>query len=208
MELEGVRGDETTFMRLVAVCMDQNSLARGRMIHSRIIEEGLEASTSVSNALITFYGQSGSLEASSVFGRMAAATLISWTAIISAFAQPASSRALPADGLGRDQTGRPTLGWWRKAGATFWLWWAITGLRALSSIWIALVDLLGRAGWLEEAEKLARSMPLGKNRVALTAVFGACQIHDDSERAERLSREIEFRASDPAGWADLDRWWV
>ncbi|XP_024537106.1 putative pentatricopeptide repeat-containing protein At1g69350, mitochondrial [Selaginella moellendorffii] len=223
MELEGVRGDETTFMRLVAVCMDQNSLARGRMIHSRIIEEGLEASTSVSNALITFYGQSGSLaEASRVFGRMAAATLISWTAIISAFAQHShSQRALElyqrmdSEGIKPDDVTFITIlfacshsGMVEEGRRYFLAMVGDHGIESSVQHLDCLVDLLGRAGWLEEAEKLARSMPLGKNRVALTAVFGACQIHDDSERAERLSREIEFRASDPAGWADLDRWWI
>ncbi|EFJ22608.1 hypothetical protein SELMODRAFT_105197 [Selaginella moellendorffii] len=223
MDLDGVRPNETTFMRLVAVCMDQNSLARGRMIHSRIIEEGLEASTSVSNALITFYGQSGSLaEASRVFGRMAAATLISWTAIISAFAQHShSQRALElyqrmdSEGIKPDDVTFITIlfacshsGMVEEGRRYFLAMVGDHGIESSVQHLDCLVDLLGRAGWLEEAEKLARSMPLGKNRVALTAVFGACQIHDDSERAERLSREIEFRASDPAGWADLDRWWI
>ncbi|EFJ11768.1 hypothetical protein SELMODRAFT_41818, partial [Selaginella moellendorffii] len=175
MDLDGVRPNETTFMRLVAVCMDQNSLARGRMIHSRIVEEGLEASTSVSNALITFYGQSGSLaEASRVFGRMAAATLISWTAIISAFAQHShSQRALELyqrmdlEGIKPDDVTFITIlfacshsGMVEEGRRYFLAMVGDHGIESSVQHLDCLVDLLGRAGWLEEAEKLARSMPL------------------------------------------------
>ncbi|EPS70650.1 hypothetical protein M569_04107 [Genlisea aurea] len=51
-----------------------------------------------------------------------------------------------------------------------------------------VVDLMGRAGRLEEAEELIRSMPYEANGIILSSLVSACACWDDVGRAERIAR--------------------
>ncbi|KAK4780642.1 hypothetical protein SAY87_016748 [Trapa incisa] len=54
-----------------------------------------------------------------------------------------------------------------------------------------LVDLLGRAGLLDEAEEIISSMPVTPDIAIWGALLGACRIHRDIERAERVGKVIK-----------------
>lgn len=56
----------------------------------------------------------------------------------------------------------------------------------------SLIDMLGRAGRLEEAEKMATEVVPHEvmNDVIWRTLLGACTFHGDVERAERVSRRI------------------
>ncbi|EFJ23563.1 hypothetical protein SELMODRAFT_103065 [Selaginella moellendorffii] len=51
-----------------------------------------------------------------------------------------------------------------------------------------LVDLLGRAGWLREAEDLIRKMPAG-DPLTWKVLLGACRLHGDLERGTNAARK-------------------
>ncbi|XP_037456524.1 pentatricopeptide repeat-containing protein At2g45350, chloroplastic-like [Triticum dicoccoides] len=53
-----------------------------------------------------------------------------------------------------------------------------------------MVDMLGRAGLLEEAEELIRSMPMAPDVMILGALLGACRMHKRFDVAERVQSEI------------------
>ncbi|KAL5219725.1 hypothetical protein ABZP36_024438 [Zizania latifolia] len=53
-----------------------------------------------------------------------------------------------------------------------------------------MVDMLGRAGLLEEAEELIRSMPMVPDVMVLGALLGACRMHTRFDVAERVQSEI------------------
>jgi pentatricopeptide repeat protein len=50
-----------------------------------------------------------------------------------------------------------------------------------------VVDMLGRAGRLEEAEELMLQMPSGPSISALQSLLGACRIHGNTSIAERVA---------------------
>jgi pentatricopeptide repeat protein len=50
-----------------------------------------------------------------------------------------------------------------------------------------VVDMLGRAGRLEEAEELMLKMPSGPSISALQSLLGACRIHGNTSIAERVA---------------------
>jgi pentatricopeptide repeat protein len=50
-----------------------------------------------------------------------------------------------------------------------------------------IVDLLGRAGRLEEAEELMLRMPSGPTVSALQSLLGACRIHGNTDVGERVA---------------------
>jgi pentatricopeptide repeat protein len=53
-----------------------------------------------------------------------------------------------------------------------------------------MVDLLGRAGHLKEAEDLIKSMPCEANVALLLALLGACRIHGNLEMGEHLAKQV------------------
>ncbi|XP_024317219.1 pentatricopeptide repeat-containing protein At2g45350, chloroplastic [Brachypodium distachyon] len=53
-----------------------------------------------------------------------------------------------------------------------------------------MVDMLGRAGLLEEAEELIRSMPMVPDVMILGALLGACRMHKRVDVAARVQNEI------------------
>ncbi|KAK9920017.1 hypothetical protein M0R45_028583 [Rubus argutus] len=53
-----------------------------------------------------------------------------------------------------------------------------------------MVDLLGRAGMLKEAEDLIESMPMTPDVATWGALLGACKKHGDHDRGERIGRKL------------------
>ncbi|XP_009795612.2 pentatricopeptide repeat-containing protein At5g66520 [Nicotiana sylvestris] len=53
-----------------------------------------------------------------------------------------------------------------------------------------LVDLLGRAGLLEEARKIIKEMPMSADVGVLGALLGACRIHKNIELGEIIGKQV------------------
>ncbi|EFJ08070.1 hypothetical protein SELMODRAFT_132418 [Selaginella moellendorffii] len=67
-----------------------------------------------------------------------------------------------------------------------------------------LIDLLGRAGWLDEAEEFINSMPYHPDHTIWTILLGACITHADVERAARAAdRIMALRPTDSGSYVAL-----
>ncbi|KAF9606846.1 hypothetical protein IFM89_029303 [Coptis chinensis] len=53
-----------------------------------------------------------------------------------------------------------------------------------------MVDLLGRAGLLKEAEELIESMPIPPDVATWGALLGACKKHGNTKMAERVGKKL------------------
>ncbi|CAI8591736.1 unnamed protein product [Vicia faba] len=62
-----------------------------------------------------------------------------------------------------------------------------------------MVDLLGRAGCLDEAENLIQAMPYDANEIILTSFLFACCYFEDVSRAERVLKEAVKTEKEGAG---------
>lgn len=77
-----------------------------------------------------------------------------------------------------------------------------------------LVDILGRAGKLEEAEKLLRKMPMKPNGMLLRALLGACRIYSRLQIDEKvITKLIELEPNHGGNYvllsniyADFGKW--
>ncbi|TXG61327.1 hypothetical protein EZV62_012690 [Acer yangbiense] len=69
---------------------------------------------------------------------------------------------------------------------------AITFVGVLPSIerYGCLVDVLGRAGRIAEAEELIRNMPMAPDHFVLGGLLGACRIHGNLKAAERVAQQL------------------
>lgn len=53
-----------------------------------------------------------------------------------------------------------------------------------------MVDMLSRAGWIEEAFDLMKSLPPSKSTSALGALLGACRVHGSTEMGKVIGEEL------------------
>ncbi|KAG5546883.1 hypothetical protein RHGRI_018896 [Rhododendron griersonianum] len=77
-----------TFASSLAACSNPEFLAEGKVIHTLVIMAGLHDNLIVGNALVTMYGKCGEMgEAKQVFQKMPKKDLVTWNALIGAYAE-------------------------------------------------------------------------------------------------------------------------
>ncbi|KAG0477703.1 hypothetical protein HPP92_012422 [Vanilla planifolia] len=64
------------------------------------------------------------------------------------------------------------------------------GIKPKVEHFVCLVDLLGRAGKIEEAEEVVRMLPLNPNAILFRTLLGACRVHNNWQVGERASRQL------------------
>ncbi|XWS21371.1 hypothetical protein CRYUN_Cryun30bG0049800 [Craigia yunnanensis] len=84
----GFKLDLYTFSSILTVCSKMVALEQGNQIHAQTLKTGYLSDVIVRTALVNLYNKCGSIErASKAFLEMSTRTLISWTSMITAFAQ-------------------------------------------------------------------------------------------------------------------------
>ncbi|EFJ22840.1 hypothetical protein SELMODRAFT_51593, partial [Selaginella moellendorffii] len=90
MALEGERPDRHTFVRVLGAC---TNTAQGTAIHRHISSSELEFDLMLQNSLVAMYGRHGRVDlARSVFQSIPEKSLVSWNAMITAYARNGHSR--------------------------------------------------------------------------------------------------------------------
>eukprot|EP00250_Pteridium_aquilinum_P030018 c40515_g1_i1 orf=292-870(+) len=146
--------------------------------------------------------ESGSLEnAFEIFDKMEERNVVTWTAIISAFAQHGhGSKAMQLFDQMQQERVRPDtitfisiLSACRHAGlineAYHWLNSMVQeyGLIPTEKHYECVIDLLGRTGRLDEAEGFISRIPHVPTVVTWTSLLGSCRDQVDVERGERAA---------------------
>ncbi|KAL8161423.1 hypothetical protein V2J09_012912 [Rumex salicifolius] len=88
MQKSGVPSDYFTLASVISSSASIAGLEEGTQFHTRALMSGLLSFVTVSNALVSFYGKCGSLEDShKLFNEMGFRDEVSWTAVLSGYAQ-------------------------------------------------------------------------------------------------------------------------
>ena len=199
-----MKPNETTFASILSAvtAVETVSMAYGQMYHCQTLKLGLGASEYVSGALIDMYAKRGSLEESwKAFGQTVHRSLIAWTAIISANSKHGNYDAVVS--LFNDMVGSGVApdgvvllsvltacrysGFVSLGREIFDSTAAKHGAELWPEHYACVVDMLGRAGRLEEAEELMLQMPSGPSVSALQSLLGACRIHGNTDVGERVA---------------------
>ncbi|URE38864.1 PPR repeat [Musa troglodytarum] len=229
MKDEGVKPNSATFVGLLSACASSGAVVVGRHIQEHIKEEGLELDAVLGTALVDMYSKSGCLdEAIKVFDGMVGRDVQAWTAMITGLG--VHGRAEAALQLFRrmeDEGTRPNEvtflsvlnacshgGLVAAAKECFERMVYRYGLSPKMEHYGCLIDLFGRAGILEEAHELIRSMPFEGDAVAWRALLAACRVHGNVELGEVAQRTLvslgDEHPSDvillSSTYAAADRW--
>lgn len=178
------------------------SLKHGQRCHSQIIKLGFNINAIVSSALLDMYAKRGSIcESQRVFAEAPQKNHLAWTAIISAYARHGDYESV--------------MNWFEKMeregvkpdSITFLSVIAACGRKGMvdmgrhlfdsmlkkyqiepsSEHYSCMVDMLGRAGRLHEAEELVSRIPGQPGLSVLQSLLGACTIHGNVEMGERVA---------------------
>lgn len=200
MQLEGVKPDEITFMCALDACASLAALEEGQDIHVAFVNSGCMDDIAVKNALINMYGKCGSLyEARMIFDGMRFRDVVSWSAMIAGYTQNGHNtealycfNSMQFEGLKADKVtflsvlmacGRA--GWVDEGRHLFVSMKRDHGIPYSGDHYICMIDLLGRAGKMDEAEDLIQNMPCEKVGMAWLCLLSACTIHCDIDRGAR-----------------------
>lgn len=215
MQQHGLQPNRITYMTVLNACTSSGALDWVKEIHTHIIESGLTSDTSVNNALVNMYAKCGSIEdARVVFDEMGSKRdIISWNAMIGGYA---------LHGRGQDALRifeemlrvrvRPdavtfvsVLSACSHAGLVeeghryFTSMSRVHGLTPRMDHYSCMVDILGRAGYLHEAEKIIKEMPVRATASIWGALLGACRTHGDVIRAEQAAEQCLLLDSQNSG---------
>ncbi|XP_042496543.1 pentatricopeptide repeat-containing protein At4g19191, mitochondrial-like [Macadamia integrifolia] len=168
----GVKSGVSTFLSLLSSCVQPEALFTGKALHSHAVQTGCDLLISEIKTLILIYSKCGDIDSARyLFNTMHERTCVSWTAMISGYAERGNlDEALPlfydmeAAGKKPDlvtvvalsaygQTGALETGRWIN------LYAISTGLRGNIMVCNALIDKYAKCGSMEDAHQLFQTMP-------------------------------------------------
>ncbi|KAK9161778.1 hypothetical protein Syun_008119 [Stephania yunnanensis] len=179
MQRGEVRPDETTLVSVVSACAHLVALDQGKWTHAYIKKNNFEINSVLGTTLIDMYMKCGCVEnALEVFYGMKERGVSSWNAIIVGLAV----NGLVEESL--EKFSEMSNHGVAPNEITF------MGVEPNVKHYGCMVDLLGRAGLLEEAEELIGTMPMAPDVATWGALLGACKKHGDTKMGERVGRTL------------------
>jgi len=184
--------DGVTVTSILPACGDLSALSLGREIHKYVDRKSFLPNLSVENALIDMYAKCGCLEeARGVFDTMWIRDVVSWTSMISVYGVSGRGRdALALFSRMIDEGFIPDsiafvalLSACSHSGlledGRYWYKQMIEQYNIAPRIehCCCMVDLLGRAGRVDEAFSFIMEMPIEPNERIWGALLGACCVH-------------------------------
>ncbi|KAA3461154.1 pentatricopeptide repeat-containing protein [Gossypium australe] len=214
MQIEGVKPDKVALASTLSACSYLGALDQGRWIHAYIDKIGIVIDPILGCALTDMYAKCGDMEeALEVFKKQKKKEVALWTALIYGFA---------IHGRGRE-----ALDWFEtmqkvgikpnhvtftailtacsysrlvdKGKSLFESIERVHKLRPRIEHYGCMVDLLGRAGLLEEAKGLIELMPVKPNAVVWGALLNACRIHKNVELGTKVGKLLVEEDPDHGG---------
>ncbi|XP_076888846.1 pentatricopeptide repeat-containing protein At4g21300-like [Bidens hawaiensis] len=199
MGSEGAVYDSVSISSVLSACANMPSLGFGKAIHAFMTRGALKADLYAESALIDMYAKCGNLEyARSVFNTMQVKNEVSWNSIISAYGnhghlqeclllfhqmkefgfQPDHVTFLAIISA-CDHTGLVDDGYHYFKSMT-----NEYGIEPRTEHYACIIDLFGRAGRLNEACEIIKSMPFDPDAGVWGTLLGAARVYGNVELAE------------------------
>ncbi|EEF36997.1 pentatricopeptide repeat-containing protein, putative [Ricinus communis] len=202
---EGIGLDEFTFCTVLKALLESVlvSLASCRLVHCCVIKFGFESDISVSCSLIDGYSRSGKVELSQkVFSQLSSPNVFCLTSIINGFARNGMGRecleifeTMIQKGLKPDKvtflcvlTGCSHSGLVEEGRSVFNSMTSRHGICPDREHLSCMVDLLGRAGLLDEAEELLQRTPGRGTCVMWSSLLRSCRVHRNEMVGRRAAK--------------------
>ncbi|CBI29005.3 unnamed protein product, partial [Vitis vinifera] len=205
MRAVGVKPTEATVVSLLSACAHLGALDKGLHLHTYINDNRIEVNSIVGTALVDMYAKCGKISlATQVFNAMESKDVLAWNTIIAGMAihghvkeaQRLFKEMKEAGVEPNDITFVAMLSACSHAGMVdegqklLDCMSSSYGIEPKVEHYGCVIDLLARAGLLEEAMELIGTMPMEPNPCALGALLGGCRIHGNFELGEMVGKRL------------------
>eukprot|EP01018_Ginkgo_biloba_P025338 Gb_35268 [translate_table: standard] len=202
MQWARVKPIQSTFASVLSASASLAILEQGKQYHGHIIKVGFSSDIFVGNALIAMYAKCGGIEdARQVLDEMPDKDVVSWNSLIAGFALHGYGKEavqlieqMQLSGIKPNHTTFiGILSACSHAGLVHEGWHYFNSMSQdhcitpRASHYACMVDLLGRAGSLNEAEDFIKKMPFEPDAVVWGSLLGACRVHANAEVAKRAA---------------------
>lgn len=216
----GYRPDDCSFVCVISACSNLSSPSQGKQIHSLVIKSDIPSNEiSVNNALVAMYSKCGNLQdARRLFDRMPEHNTVSLNSMIAGYAQHGNGKEalhlfewmLKTNIVPTSITFISVLSACAHTGKVkegqdyFSMMKEKFGIEPEAGHYSCMIDLLGRAGKLGEAESLIETMPFCPASVDWAALLGACRKHENMELAVKAANHfLQLEPSNAAPYVVL-----
>ncbi|KAJ7290856.1 hypothetical protein O6H91_05G071700 [Diphasiastrum complanatum] len=200
MQETGLAPDKVLFVVVLKACARVAALEQGRKLHSDIVKRGFQSDVIVGSTLVNMYAKCGCTEdARELFDNMSERDVVSWTAMIAGYAQNGLAREALAlfEQMQREGTKPNEVTYVSVLSACAHFGLVDQGRHVFNSMcknhgvtptrehYTCMVDLLGRAGCLDDAELFINKMPIQPDSVVWMTLLGAARNHGNAEIGRR-----------------------
>ncbi|URE44970.1 PPR repeat [Musa troglodytarum] len=210
---EGISPDEASFSTVLHALARLASWGQGAAIHTLVVKTGFASNRCVGSSLISMYAKCGSLDdAYRSFEEAEDRTnVVAWTAMITAFQQHGHGddviqlfEQMLREGVEPDYiTFVSVLSACSHNGLVdqgFKYFYSMSPkVTPGSEHYACMVDMLGRAGRLDEAKRFIDTMPIRPDSSVWGALLGACRNYRNLELGDEVARRLFEIEPDNAG---------
>ncbi|KAK2635962.1 hypothetical protein Ddye_030754 [Dipteronia dyeriana] len=216
MQRNGIEPDDFTLGSIISSCANLASIEEGAQFHGHALVSGIISFLTVSNALITLYGKCGSIEDShQLFNEMNDRDEVSWTALVSAYAKFGKAKEtidlferMLAHGMKPDGvtfigvlSACSRTGLVEKGRRHFESMVLEHGITPIQDHYTCMIDLLSRAGRLEEAKTFINKMPFCPDAIGWATLLSSCRNHGNLEIGKWAAEYLlELEPQNPASY--------
>ncbi|KAE7995686.1 hypothetical protein FH972_000457 [Carpinus fangiana] len=202
----GVEPDSTTFVSVLSGCAQLGAIGLGCWVHDYVVSHGFDVNVVLGTSLINMYSRCGNVtKAREVFDLMSERNVISWTAMISGYGIHGYGReAMELFGQMRVHGPRPNnvtfvsvlsacahAGLIQEGRCAFADMRSEYGLVPGVEHHVCMVDMLGRAGLLNEAYQFVKELNPGELAPAIwTAMLAACKMHKNFDLGVQVAEHL------------------
>ncbi|KAK6914108.1 E+ motif, partial [Dillenia turbinata] len=201
----GIKPGHVSFSTIMPACAHLTTLHLGKQLHGYIIRQAFDDNVFIASSLVDMYAKCGKVGiARWIFDHMEVHDMVSWTAIIMAYALHGHAhdaiflfKRMEMEGV------KPNAGSFvavltacSHAGLVDEAWHYFNSMVHDCSIapelehCAAVADLLGRAGRLQEAYDFISEMPVKPTGGVWSTLLGACRVHKNIDFAEKVAENI------------------
>ncbi|KAL6227759.1 hypothetical protein ACLB2K_001716 [Fragaria x ananassa] len=228
MKQVGMMHDTVSFVGVISACTNLTAIKQGKEIHGSVIRNLFDCHLFVANSLLDFYTKSGRIDlATKVFDRIPNKDVASWNTMILGYGMLGELdtaisffEAMREDGVEYDSVSYIAVlsscshGGLVEKGKRYFEGMLAQNIEPTQQHYACMVDLLGRAGLMEEAIELINGMPIVPDANIWGSLLGACRIHGNIELASWAAEYLFKLKPDHCGYyillsnmfAEAGRW--
>ncbi|XP_042495772.1 pentatricopeptide repeat-containing protein At1g15510, chloroplastic-like isoform X2 [Macadamia integrifolia] len=204
MRVTGLKHDTVSFVGVLSACANLTAIDKGKEIHGMCVRKQLHSHLFVANSILDLYMKCGRIDlARLVFDGMLCKDVASWNTIILGYGMEGKmDLAIDLFDAMRDNDveydsisyiavlSACSHGGMVEKGRKYFDQMCSQGIEPSQMHYACMVDLLGRAGHLEEASELIRSLPVEPDANIWGALLGACRFSGHIELARWAAEHL------------------